>query len=382
VGGWTYGVVPEGCGDYVATTSYRYVGYGAGNVSLFPVPAATGGCSCWWSLCLLWLLPLLLLPLFFDNTTTTTTSTTTQTPTVSVTPPPEQTPAPTPSPPPLTPPPTSPPIPVTAAPTPAPPPVGPRGVCRVFGDPHVKTFDGTHASFYSAGEYWLVRSSTVWIQARYAPTPVTNGLSVVKEVAIGGPFLQSGDGKRNILRISALTASFNGQPIITGFPDQFSNADPAIRVVTDGSGEVLQQGRAGKDMHVVHVSLPLAVDLQINRWNEPGEGDYLNVKIEMSMQPSQDGHCGNFNGNPDDDTRPLIRARIGTTGVEPQFLLFGTKTPVVAPNRPDLNNCPTLKANHAREICQAKSQNNMADHDCMVDVCFGGDHFAELTDYN
>jgi hypothetical protein len=252
----------------------------------------------------------------------------------------------------------------------------------VFGDPHVKTFDGTHASFYSMGEYWLVRSSTVWIQARYAPTPVTNGLSVVKEVAIGGPFLQSSTGQRNVLRISALKASFNGQPIITGFPDQFDNADPAIQVVTDGNGEILQQGRQGKTMHVVHVTLPLAVQMQINRWNEPGEGDYLNVKIEMSKQPQQDGHCGNFNGNPNDDTRPLIRARVGTTGVEKEFLLFRTKTPVVAPNRPDLNDCPTEKANQARDICAAKSQKNMADHDCMVDVCFGGPHFAELTDYN
>jgi hypothetical protein len=252
----------------------------------------------------------------------------------------------------------------------------------VYGDPHVKTFDGTHASFYSGGEYWLVKSSTVWIQARYAPTPITNGLSVVKEVAIGGPFLDSSSGKANVLRISALTASFNGQPIIPDFPDQWDSQDPTIQVVTDASGEVLQQGRQGKDMHVVHVTLPLNVQMQINRWNEPGEGDYLNIKIEMSVQPQQDGHCGNFNGDPNDDTRPLIRSRIGTTGVAPDDLLFNVKTPVVAPNRPDLNDCPTEKANHARDLCAARSQNHMADHDCMVDVCFGGDHFADLTDYN
>jgi len=260
-------------------------------------------------------------------------------------------------------------------------PAGQRGVCRIFGDPHVKTFDGSHASFYSQGEYWLVRSNTVWIQARYGPTPVTNGLSVVKEVAIGGPFLQSSNGQKNILRVTATTATFNLQPIIQNFPDQWSNKDPDIEVVTDSSGEVLQQGRQGKQMHVVHVKLPQYVELQINRWNEPGEGDYLNIKITMYVEPGQDGHCGNFNGDPNDDTRPLIRSRIGTTGVDPQFLLFRTKTPVVAPDRPDLNNCPTEKANHARDICSQASKNGMASKECMTDVCFGGDHFAQLTDY-
>jgi hypothetical protein len=309
------------------------------------------------------LLPLLLwLCLLQDTTTTTTTP-----PIVIPTPPPE-------SPPPL---PTPAPIPGTPAPTP-----GVPGICRVFGDPHVITFDGARASFYSAGEYWLVKSNTVWIQARYAPTPVTNGLSVVKEVAIGGPFLDSSTGQNNVLRISALRASFNGQPIITGFPDQFDSQDPAIQVTTDSSGEVLQEGRQGKEMHVVHVTLPLGVKMQINRWNEPGEGEYINVKIEMSVQPDQDGHCGNFNGDPNDDTRPLIRSRIGTTGVDPEFLLFNVKTPVVAPNRPDLNDCPTEKANHARELCAARSQTHMADKECMIDVCFGGDKFADMTDYN
>jgi len=363
VGGWTYGVVPEGCGDYIACTSYKYVGMGSGNVALFPVPAARGGCSCWWSLCFMWLLPLILF-LLMDSTTTTTTTTTT--PFIPVTPPPDI---------PITPPPD---VPTTTTPA----PTGIRGICKVFGDPHVITFDGTRASFYSAGEYWLVRSTTVWIQARYAPTPVTNGLSVVKEVAIGGPFLRSSTGEENVLRVSSLAASFNGQPIIPGFPDQFDSQDPAIQVVTDSNGEVLQEGRQGKDMHVVHVTLPLGVSMQINRWNEPGEGDYINIRLEMSAQPEQDGHCGNFNGDPSDDTRPMIRSRIGTTGVDPAELLFNVKTPVVAPNRPDLNDCPTLKANRARELCAAKSPTQMADKDCMIDVCFGGEKFADMTDYN
>ena len=365
---------------------------GAGNIGVVPIPAP--GCSpCW----LLLGLPLLLLPLLFIPGTSTTTTTT-----IATTPTPE-------TPPPVT---TGPPpldekkccielcncapdgtqcdddcgskqctdfddcaeqgICITGTPE-CEPTQGPKGVCRIYGDPHVQTFDGQHASFYSVGEYWIVKSTTVQIQGRYLPTPVTNGLAVNKEIIIGGPFLQG-----HKLRISALAASYDGTPIITGFPDSWENTNPPIKVTTDSSGELLQQGRAGKAMHVVHVSLPLGVQLQINRWNEPGEGDYLNTKITMSAQPNQDGHCGNFNGNPADDTRPMIRSRIGTTGVPPGELLFPEpKTPVAPANRPDLNNCPPDQTEHAKTVCERKSHNGIASKECMIDVCFGGDTFAD-----
>jgi len=405
-----------GGGDYIATTTYQYVGQGAGTFTVVPIPAA--GCSSLWLCCFL---PLLLIPLLFLSGTTTTTSTTTFTPPPDV-----------PTLPPVTPPPdvpTPPPImccinlcncapgnydgtqcdddcgstectdfddcaekgicivgtPECENPTPAPPPPPPQGPqrhCRIFGDPHVVTFDGQSASFYSQGEYWIVKSTTVWMQGRYLPTPVTNGLSVMKEIAIGGPFLDGKDGKKNVLRISSLRATFNDIPIIPGFPDAWENQDPMIKVVTDGSGQVMQSSRNGKQMHVVHVDLPLNVHLEINRWNEAGEGDYINTMITMSMQPNQDGHCGNFNGVLEDDMRPAIRSRIGTTGVPPQELLFHTKTPVTPINRPDLNNCATDKTERAKEVCLAKSKTGIPNKECMIDVCFGGEHFAEMSDYD
>merc|ERR1719221_964067 len=93
--------------------------------------------------------------------------------------------------------------------------------CSIYGDPHVVTYDGSHSDFYSAGEYWIVKSDTVWIQGRYMPTPITHGLSVTKELAIGGPFL-----KGHKLRISATEATWDGQPILDDFPATWSNADP------------------------------------------------------------------------------------------------------------------------------------------------------------
>merc|ERR1719195_200033 len=79
-------------------------------------------------------------------------------------------------------------VPVTM-PAPTPPP-SPVGKCIVWGDPHVMTFDGMHSDYYSPGEYWIVKSSTISIQARYLPTRYTSGLAVTKELAISGPLLK------------------------------------------------------------------------------------------------------------------------------------------------------------------------------------------------
>merc|ERR1712014_87512 len=115
-----------------------------------------------------------------------------------------------------------------------------------------------------------------------------------------------------------------------------------VTAAYDSNGATMQDGREGKQLHVIHLTLPLSVNVQINRWMEASEGNYINAKITMSAQPNQDGHCGNFNGNPADDARIQVRARVGTTGVPagPDFLFPGGKTPINPGKRPDLNDCP------------------------------------------
>merc|ERR1712183_606457 len=126
-----------------------------------------------------------------------------------------------------------------------------------------------------------------------------------------------------------------------------------VQAMYDSNGATMQDGRQGKQLKIVHSTLPLAVNVQINRWTEPSEGNYINAKITMSAQPGQDGHCGNFNGNQADDDRLQIRARVGTTGVAQGELLFPIqKTPIGQANRPDINDCDDL--DHAHETCKAK----------------------------
>merc|ERR1712083_192528 len=119
------------------------------------------------------------------------------------------------------------------------------------------------------------------------------------------------------------------------------------------------------------------VEVQINRWTERSEGNYINAKITMSAQPQQDGHCGNFNGNPADDDRLQIRQRIGKTGVAEGELFFPLpKTAINPGNRPDISDCAQPKLEDAKTRCKAKEHKFIPSHSCLVDVCFGGTGFA------
>jgi len=332
-------------GDYCQETTYRYVGAGAGS---FSPTVLRRGCN--WCLCLIpLLLALLLIPLVLLLLSSSDTTTTTQAPAA---------PAPM---------------------APAPKPVGPRGECTIWGDPHLMTFDQKHNDFYSQGEYWIVKSSTIYIQGRYLPTRSTHGLSVTKEIAISGPILNGPGGEKHILRINARTATWDGAAILTGFPSNWEapGGKPAVRAQYNDQGELLQRGREGKALHIVHVQLPNNIEVQVNRWTLDSEGDYINLKIVMPKQPGQDGHCGNFNGDSADDDRMKIRERLGKTGVDPAELLFHTKTPVVVANRPDMNDCPPDTLNQAEELCKKQEKQFIPSAECLIDVCFGGKHFAQ-----
>ena len=101
-----------------------------------------------------------------------------------------------------------------------------------------------------------LRTATVSIQARYKPTHITSGLSVTKEIAFGGPFM-----KGHVLRVSSMTATYDGQSIVTGFPSSFSN--DVVQIQYNSMGGTLQNGREGKALHVVHTTLPNSVQVQI-----------------------------------------------------------------------------------------------------------------------
>merc|ERR1712110_720248 len=209
----------------------------------------------------------------------------------------------------------------------------------------------------------------VKVQGKYLPTHMTHGLSVTKQVAVSGSFI-----KDHILIVGPRSATYDGQPILEELNSNFDDSSAGVHAVFDDQGKVMQASRKGKTMRVIHLTLPSGVSIQINRWTIASEGDYINVKINLEAPlPGMDGHCGNWNGDSADDDRLQIRARMGKTGVPAEEILFpGPKTPVVAANRPDINDCPQQKLEAAEKFCKKEEGNFFPSIGCLVDVCFGG----------
>merc|ERR1712039_51095 len=77
-------------------------------------------------------------------------------------------------------------------------------------------------------------------------------------------------------------------------------------VTYNDQGDVPDVVPEGNEKRIVHIDLPLGVKVTVFQWD-----NYVDAQIDMTPQPSQDGVCGNFNGNQGDDTTQSIMARVG-----------------------------------------------------------------------
>merc|ERR1712003_293808 len=248
---------------------------------------------------------------------------------------------------------------------------GRKSSCKVYGDPHCDTFDRKHNDYYVSGEFWIIKNDQVKVQARYLPTHITRGLSVTKEITIGGPFMQG-----HILRISSTSVKLDGSPILTGFPSHYSLAG-VFTVTYNSHGKILQPHRElGKDLKVLHFHFQNpAVFMQINQWTNEDEGHFVNLLVEMDALPNMDGHCGNFNGNPVDDDRLEIRKRLGYNGVpEAELIGFHVKTPIDATFKgmPTISHCASNLLTSAHLKCQQEEGHFIPSMDCLATKCQNG----------
>merc|ERR1719188_2455565 len=96
----------------------------------------------------------------------------------------------------------------------------------------------------------------------------------------------------------------DGQPVLGTFPSSYPG--DGITLHYNDQGEVADVVPEGNEKRIVHMDLPLGVKVRVYQWN-----NYVDVQIEMSKQPEQDGVCGNFNGNHADDTTRSVIQRVG-----------------------------------------------------------------------
>lgn len=245
------------------------------------------------------------------------------------------------------------------------------GYCLMWGDPHIETFDHSFVNFYGEGEFWIVKTQDIKIQARYKATPFTNGLAATQEIIVGGSFI--GQHTLSVGPMEGGQILWDRQPVLGSFPSEYDTGCCG-KVSYNSVGELVDTAQSHLPKHIVHMELPMNVHVQVMRWS-----NHINVRIQMEPQALQDGHCGNYNENALDDTTELIHARMGAR-VPQQELLFNSQTPIDKNRKPlTLADCPADKLNRAKGTCLAQrpeSKGVFLD-DCAFDVCFGGKQYAE-----
>jgi len=421
-----------GGGAYTTETTYKYVGTGAGEFDMVTPKKTNMMCVLGVGIGLLVLVVVIVLLLLPQPTSSTTLATTalpfdcnegfgnweswsitkkswcctnedkgcptTQAPTPPPTTQAPPTPPPTPPTPPSTPPPTPPPTPPTTA-LPYDCNAGvanwmvgwsaakkayccqhggkgcalPAKVCLLWGDPHIITFDqvGTDknqaVSFYGDGDFYVVKSSTVVIQGRFEGTKYTEGLAAANRIVVGGPFMKGHKVEVGTRDSGVLTV--DGQPVLGTFPGTYSGA--GFSLTYNSQGEVPDVIPEGNEKRIVSMDLPLGVKVRVYQWN-----NYVDVEVEMSPQPEQDGVCGNFNGDHGDDTTQSIMKRIGARVRPSEKLLSGQAKIEFTPQMEKMMmaECASTTRASAQAFCASSLGVPAGDilvKSCMFDKCFG-----------
>jgi hypothetical protein len=183
--------------------------------------------------------------------------------------------------------------------------------CEIDGGDYVRNFDGAglslvrHITSVSAtkshagrGLNWLVKSSSIKIQALFGGNAlVSKSGAFVRALAVGGSFLHS-----NVLIVGsqADSVTWNGRAILLEIPSEFK-VDGLIHARRVKTPQVRNRKNRSPGVEVL---LPSSVSLLVGR-----VAKHVNFAIRMNASAAQDGLCGNFNGDPEDDAFNLVEDR-------------------------------------------------------------------------
>jgi len=238
---------------------------------------------------------------------------------------------------------------------------GTIGECTFWGDPHIESFDGGRPSFYGNGEMWIVKSEQIWIQGRYLGTSWTHGLAATSKIVVGGPFLQGHHIEVGTMDSDELEV--DGQAVLGSIGSSYSIPGLAHLTYSD-QGELVDKAQTEYPKRIVHMDLPMGLKIDVMRWP-----NYLDLRIVMPSQGNMDGSCGNFNGDPSDDTTEAIIQRLGDK-IETSDFLFDRLAPQTISDEMKAmleHECTGLKRQEAKSACQHLQYTEA----CEYDVCFG-----------
>jgi hypothetical protein len=169
----------------------------------------------------------------------------------------------------------------------------------------VHTFDKrpVDVNALDTGDFWLVKSDSVHIQARFRLSgEFIPDRAAIGALAVGGPFL-----KGHTLLVEPLDGlvTLDGAELMDGTS---SHRDGLVTVSNN-----IETGD-------VRAELPMSVVLTMRRLPK-----HIDVKITMPPpEGAVDGECGNYDGVAENDDEVAIRSRMGSVAVHDSDRLFPT----------------------------------------------------------
>lgn len=233
-------------------------------------------------------------------------------------------------------------------------PVGARMHCRVWGDPHVQTFDGVYAErlgqdLFLPGDFYLVKAPNIQMQGRltYSAWPKTST----------GEIMVQGDALRGKL----LNIKWDGT---VRWGNQNVHGHHNDEVISISGGRV-------------HFKDDPTVDFTY-RAQRAGRSGLLELNIYMNQRSGVGGFCGNMNGNQRDDGQFVNHRASQVPGHEN---LWGK--PMVVAWKPPEKKCEGLLKQKAEKFCilkmgGPKKVDRRSDKfaSCIFDHCMGGEKLA------
>jgi len=265
----------------------------------------------------------------------------------------------------------------------------PKGVCGLFGDPHIVTFDnptGGTVDQFSTGEYYLVKSGELQITGRFGDNARFPNEASTVGVAISGALLGghtiSVQYVGGAMGREGFKAFWDGKEILADFGSTFESENSLVRAEYQNIDPDVEHDKArhtiGGDAGTG--ALPSYRLRFLPDWSVYvllGE-ESMNVVIQMSKQPSgQDGYCGNFNCDASDDTLESLTNRGMAARVDATQSLFAG-TPAAALGQRvatlpafDLKDCGKELRTQAEAAC-AKMSDGALKKACVYDSCASG----------
>lgn len=178
---------------------------------------------------------------------------------------------------------------------------------------HTGRIPSIDVNVYDRGDFWLVKNDWVQIQGRYNVSAEFGGSrSGLSALAIGGPIV--GDEGKLLVEPKTGAVTFFGERVRP--VQEYMKDTSAGRVQARTYFDAFTEG--GVAPSGVDLSLPGNVFVQVRRYNT-----HLDAKITMPHSAGMvDGQCGNFNGDPHDDSLDEIQERMNTVGIAADDLLF------------------------------------------------------------